>query len=60
MGQGTTAYLVIFLLAFFAYLMGLPFVWILLALLVLKRETFLPKRSYDALLLVLGVYFLLR
>jgi hypothetical protein len=60
MGQGTTAYVVIFLLAFFAYLMGLPFVWILLGLLILKRETFLPKRSYDALLLVLGVYFLLR
>ncbi|MEN9699846.1 MAG: hypothetical protein RLZZ301_1044 [Bacteroidota bacterium] len=59
-GKETSAFLVIFLLAFFAYLMGLPFVWILLALLVAKRETFLPKRSYDALLFLLGIYFMLR
>jgi hypothetical protein len=60
LGKETAGYLVIFLLTLFAFFIGLPWVWILLALIVLQREFPLPKRSYDALLLVLGSYFLLR
>lgn len=60
LGKETAGYLVIFLLTLFAFFMGLPWVWIMLALIVLQREFPLPKRSYDALLFVLGLYFLLR
>jgi hypothetical protein len=60
LGKETAGYLVIFLLTLFAFFIGLPWVWIMLALIVLQREFPLPKRSYDALLLVLGAYFLLR
>jgi 4-hydroxybenzoate polyprenyltransferase len=60
LGKETAGYLVIFLLTLFAFLIGLPWVWIMLALIVLQREFNLPKRSYDALLLLLGLYFLLR
>jgi hypothetical protein len=44
----------------FCFLLGLPWVWIMLALLVVRRELRLPKGSYDALLLALGCYFLLQ
>ena len=60
LGKETAGYLVIFLLTLFAFLIGLPWVWIMLALIVLQREFNLPKRSYDALLFLLGLYFLLR
>ena len=60
LGKETAVYLVIFLLTLFAFLIGLPWVWIMLALIVLQREFNLPKRSYDALLFLLGLYFLLR
>lgn len=59
LGKDTAGYLVIFLLTLFAFFIGLPWVWIMLALIVSRREFPLPKRSYDALLLVLGLYFLL-
>jgi hypothetical protein len=60
LGRDTASYLVIFLLTLFAFLIGLPWVWIMLALIVLQHEFRLPKGSYDALLFVLGLYFLLR
>jgi hypothetical protein len=60
LGKETAGYLVIFLLTLFAFLIGLPWVWIMLALIVLQREFNLPKGSYDALLFLLGLYFLLR
>jgi hypothetical protein len=60
LGKETATYLVIFLLTLFAFIMGLPWVWIMLALIVLQREFTLPKRSYDSLLFFLGLYFLLR
>ncbi|MFM7006064.1 MAG: hypothetical protein ACKOWX_02305 [Flavobacteriales bacterium] len=60
LGKETSAYLVIFLLTLFAFIMGLPWVWIMVALIVLQREFHLPKRSYDSLLFFLGLYFLLR
>lgn len=60
LGKDTASYLVIFLLTLFAFILGLPWVWIMLVLLVMKREWRLPKGSYDLLLLLLGLYFLLR
>lgn len=60
LGKETSGYLVIFLLTLFAFYIGLPWVWIMLALIVLKREFTLPKGSYDSLLFLLGLYFLLR
>lgn len=60
LGKETAGYLVIFLLTLFAFFIGLPWVWIMLALIVLQREFPMPKRSYDALLFLLGLYFLLR
>lgn len=60
LGKDAASYLVVFLLSLFAFIIGLPWVWILLGFLVIKREFTLPKRSYDALLFVLGLYFLLR
>jgi hypothetical protein len=60
LGKESAAYVVLFLLALFCFFMGLPWVWIMLALLVVRRELRLPKGSYDALLLALGVYFLLQ
>ncbi len=60
LGKETAGYLVIFLLTLFAFLIGLPWIWIMLALIVLQREFNLPKGSYDALLFLLGLYFLLR
>jgi hypothetical protein len=60
LGKETAGYLVIFLLTCFAFFIALPWVWIMLALIVLQREFPLPKRSYDALLFLLGLYFLLR
>lgn len=59
-GAKNSAYLVIFLLSLCAYLFLLPLLWVLIVLLIMNREQFLPKRSYDALLLFLGLYFLLR
>ncbi|MDP5041813.1 MAG: hypothetical protein NWQ03_00200 [Crocinitomicaceae bacterium] len=60
LGRESAAYVVLFLLTLFSFLMGLPWIWIMLLLLVVRRELRLPKGSYDALLLVLGAYFLLR
>lgn len=60
LGRETASYLVVFLLTLFAFFIGLPWVWIMLALIVLQHEFRLPKGSYDALLFVLGLYFLLR
>jgi hypothetical protein len=60
LGKDSAAYVVLFLLTMFCFLLGLPWVWIMLALLVVRRELRLPKGSYDALLLVLGAYFLLQ
>lgn len=60
LGAKQAGFLIVFLFSFASFLLGLPWVWIMLALLVMRRELHLPKRSYDALLLVLGVYFLLR
>lgn len=60
LGKESAAYVVLFLLTLFSFLMGLPWIWIMLLLLVVRRELRLPKGSYDALLLALGVYFLLR
>ena len=60
LGKESAAYVVLFLLTLFSFLMGLPWIWIMLLLLVVRRELRLPKGSYDALLLVLGAYFLLR
>ncbi|MEN9743604.1 MAG: hypothetical protein RLZZ65_1409 [Bacteroidota bacterium] len=59
-GEKNAAYVVDFLLALSAYLLGLPWIWIMIGLLVLRRELKLPKRSYDSLLLFLGLYLLLR
>ena len=60
LGKDAASYLVIFLLTLFAFIIGLPWVWIMLALIVIQREFNLPKRSYDSLLFFLGLYFLLR
>jgi len=60
LGKDAASYVVVFLLTLFAFIIGLPWVWIMLGFLVIKREFTLPKRSYDALLFVLGLYFLLR
>jgi hypothetical protein len=60
LGAKQAGFLIVFLFSFASFLLGLPWVWIMLALLVMRRELHLPKRSYDALLLVLGIYFLLR
>jgi len=60
LGKNAASYLVIFLLTLFAFIIGLPWVWIMLALIVIQREFTLPKRSYDSLLFFLGLYFLLR
>lgn len=60
LGKETAGYVVIFLLSLFSFLLGLPWVWIMLALIVVQREFRLPKGSYDALLFLLGLYFLLR
>lgn len=60
LGKDSATYVVLFLLTLFSFFMGLPWVWIMLVLLVVRRELRLPKGSYDALLLVLGVYFLLQ
>jgi hypothetical protein len=60
LGAKQAGYLIVFLFSFTSFLLGLPWVWIMLVLLVMRRELHLPKRSYDTLLLVLGVYFLLR
>jgi 4-hydroxybenzoate polyprenyltransferase len=60
LGKDSAAYVVLFLLTMFCFLLGLPWVWIMLALLVVRRELRLPKGSYDALLLALGCYFLLQ
>lgn len=59
-GEKNTAYTVDFFLALSAFLLGLPWIWIMIILLVLRRELRLPKRSYDSLLLFLGLYLLLR
>lgn len=60
LGKDSAAFVVLFLLTMFCFLLGLPWVWIMLALLVVRRELRLPKGSYDALLLALGCYFLLQ
>ena len=60
LGKDSAAYVVLFLLTLFSFFMGLPWVWIMLVLLIVRRELRLPKGSYDALLLALGVYFLLQ
>ncbi len=60
LGKESAAYVVLFLLTLFSFFMSLPWVWIMLVLLVVRRELRLPKGSYDALLLALGVYFLLQ
>lgn len=59
-GKENAGYIVLFLLTFFSFLIGLPWVWIMIALIVLQREFKLPKKSYDGLLFILGLYFLLR
>lgn len=59
-GQKNTGYVVLFLLALCAYLFFLPFALILIPLVVMNREQFFPKRSFDSLLFLLGLYFLFR
>jgi hypothetical protein len=60
LGNKNTGYLVLFLLALCAYLFFLPFVWVMIPLVVMNREQFFPKRSFDSLLFLLGLYFLFR
>ena len=60
LGKENASYLVIFLLTLFSFLMGLPWVWIMVALIVIQREFKVPKGGYDSLLFLLGLYFLLR
>jgi len=60
LGARNTGFAVDFLLTFTAYLLGLHWFYILIALLIVRKELRMPKGSYDALLLVLGSYFLLR
>lgn len=59
-GPKNTGYVVLFLLALCAYLFFLPFALIMIPLVVMNREQFFPKRSFDSLLLLLGLYFLFR
>lgn len=58
LGARNASFLVIFLLSLFSLYINLPWVWIMLALLVIKLELRLPKGSYDLLLLFLGLYFM--
>lgn len=58
LGARTSGYLVIFLIALCAYLLLIPLAETLILLVVMNRERFLPKRSFDSLLLLLGLYFL--
>ncbi len=58
LGARTSGYLVIFLIALSAYLFLIPLTETLILLVVMNRERFLPKRSFDSLLLLLGLYFL--
>ena len=58
LGARTSGYLVIFLIALSAYLLLIPLTEILILLVVMNRERFLPKRSFDSLLFLLGLYFL--
>ncbi|MFM6946485.1 MAG: hypothetical protein ACKOWW_05050 [Flavobacteriales bacterium] len=58
LGTKTSGYVVIFLLALSAYLLLLPLTETLILLVVMNREQFFPKRSFDSLLLLLGLYFL--
>ena len=60
LGVRNAGFVIDFLLTFTSYLLGLPWFYIMIVLLVVRKELRLPKRSYDALLLVLGAYFLLR
>jgi hypothetical protein len=59
-GRVNAGYVVLFLLTLFSFLIGLPWVWIMIVLIVIQREISLPKNSYDSLLFLLGLYFLLR
>jgi 4-hydroxybenzoate polyprenyltransferase len=58
LGARTSGYLVIFLIALSAYLLLIPLTETLILLVVMNRERFLPKRSFDSLLFLLGLYFL--
>lgn len=58
LGTRTSGYVVIFILALCAYLLLLPLTETLILLVVMNREQFFPKRSFDSLLLLLGLYFL--
>jgi hypothetical protein len=60
LGKQNASYLVIFLLTSFSFLLGLPWVWIMVVLIVIQREFKVPKGGYDSLLFLLGLYFLLR
>jgi len=60
LGKENASYLVIFLLTSFSFLLGLPWVWIMVVLIVIQREFKVPKGGYDSLLFLLGLYFLLR
>ena len=58
LGTKTSGYVVIFMLALCAYLLLLPLTETLILLVVMNREQFFPKRSFDSLLFLLGLYFL--
>lgn len=58
LGGQTSGYLVIFLLALCAYLLLLPLAETIILLIIMNREQFFPKRSFDSLLFLLGLYFL--
>lgn len=60
LGTKTSGYVVIFMLALSAYLLLLPLTETLILLVVMNREQFFPKRSFDSLLFLLGLYFLFR
>ena len=60
LGVRNAGFVIDFLLTFTSYLLGLPWFYIMIVLLVFRKELRLPKRSYDALLLLLGAYFILR
>lgn len=60
LGARTSGYVVIFLISLSAYLLLIPLTETLILLVIMNREQFFPKRSFDSLLFLLGLYFLFR
>jgi len=60
LGYKTTGFVVVFLLALCAYMFLIPLLWAMIPLVIMNREQFFPKRSFDSLLFLLGLYFLFR